>query len=271
VWAGREESRQLRWWDFERLQYLIQCAINSRMQAYRNDLAYIHDVGFGDYARNSAPGLLKILNDAGISEGLVVDLGCGSGVWARELVNKGYEVLGVDISPSMIEIARARVPEARFENSSLLKFKIPHCNAVTSLGECFNYLFDMTNRLSSLRQLFGRIYKALEPGGLLIFDIAEPGRGRGPRQKHLEGADWTCLVDVDEDSKSNKLTRKIVTFRKVGNTFQRDEEVHRLKLYRRSDLAKELRREGFRVRTLGAYGKQPMIFGCVGFLARKPQ
>jgi len=241
------------------------------MQAYKDDLAYIHDVGFGDYARDSAPGLLTMLKDAGINDGLVVDLGCGSGLWARELVNAGYDVLGVDISPSMIEIATARVPEARFENSSLLKFKIPPCNAVTSLGECFNYLFDKTNSLSALRRLFRRIYIALEPGGLLIFDVAEPGRGRGPRQKHVEGPDWTCLVEVAEDSKSNKLTRKIVTFRKVGDAFQRDEEVHRLQLYRRSDLARELRSAGFRVRTLGAYGKQPLIFGCVGFLSRKPE
>jgi hypothetical protein len=51
---------------------------------YREDLAYIHDVGFGDFALGSAPGILRILARNGIREGLVVDLGCGSGLWARE-------------------------------------------------------------------------------------------------------------------------------------------------------------------------------------------
>ena len=52
-------------------------------ESYKTDLAYIHDVGFGNYATNSAPGLLEILRQAGVSTGLVVDLGCGSGLWAR--------------------------------------------------------------------------------------------------------------------------------------------------------------------------------------------
>jgi hypothetical protein len=47
---------------------------------YREDLAYIHDVGFGDFALESAPGILEILDRKGIREGLVVDLGCASGL-----------------------------------------------------------------------------------------------------------------------------------------------------------------------------------------------
>ncbi|HYV03249.1 MAG TPA: class I SAM-dependent methyltransferase, partial [Blastocatellia bacterium] len=72
------------------------------IKAYKADLAYIHDVGFGDFAKNSAPGLLEILRQNGIETGLVVDLGCGSGIWARELSKIGYSVFGVDISPAMI-------------------------------------------------------------------------------------------------------------------------------------------------------------------------
>src|SRR5262245_34869396 len=68
--------------------------------AYREDLAYIHDVGHGDFARDAAPGLLALLRRQGIREGLVVDLGCGSGIWAEILVREGYRVLGIDLSPA---------------------------------------------------------------------------------------------------------------------------------------------------------------------------
>jgi len=240
-------------------------------KAYQHDLAYIHDAGFGDYARNSATGLLRILRQNAITMGLVVDLGCGSGIWARELSNGGYDVLGIDISPAMIAIARTRVPGAEFRVESLLKAKLPKCDAVTSLGECLNYLFDQSNSMTQLRRLFGRIYTALKPGGVFVFDIAEPGRGKGPRQKHIEGRDWAVLVEVDEDSGTQRLTRRITSFRKVGEFYKRDEEVHRLHLYRRSDIAKELRDAGFRVRILKSYGEQEMIPGCVAFLARKPR
>ena len=239
------------------------------IKAYQNDLAYIHDVGFGDFAKNSAPGLLELLRQNGITRGLVVDLGCGSGLWARELSKAHYDVLGIDISPAMIEIARERVPGGEFRVASLLKTDLPQCVAVTSLGESLSYLFDESNSMRELRRLFRRVYGALKPGGVFVFDIAEPGRGKGPRQKHIEGPDWAVLVDVEEDTHTNRLTRGITLFRKIGDLYRRDQEVHRLRLYKRSDVAKELRRVGFRVRALRAYGDQAMIKGCVGFVARK--
>jgi SAM-dependent methyltransferase len=239
------------------------------MDAYRNNLAYIHDVGFGSFAKNSAPGLLKLLQHSGIAAGLVVDLGCGSGVWASELSQAGYEVTGIDISRAMIAMARKRVPAADFRVASLLTAELPHCVAVTSLGECLNYLFDETNNLRRLRRLFRRVYDALKPGGVFIFDVAEPGRGKGPHQKHFEGPDWAVLLEVEEDHRTNQLTRGITLFRKVGELYRRDEEVHRLQLYSRSEIARSLRSAGFRVHTLHSYGDQEMIKGCVAFLARK--
>ena len=240
------------------------------IEAYKDDLAYIHDVGFGDFARNSAPGLLELLSQNRLNGGLVVDLGSGSGIWARALSDAGYDVMGVDISPSMIAIARKHAPKARFQNESLLKVELPQCAAVTSIGECLNYLFDKSNRITELRRLFGRVYRALEPGGLFIFDIAEPGRGKGPRQKFREGDSWTVLLEVDEDKQTKRLTRRIVSFRRTGKVYRRDEEIHRLQLYGRGEVAKELRRVGFRVHTVGSYGAQQMIKGCVAFIARKP-
>jgi SAM-dependent methyltransferase len=240
------------------------------MAAYGDDLAYIHDSGFGDFARNSAPGLLEILRRRGITRGLVVDLGCGSGVWARALCDAGFDVLGIDQSRAMLELARRRAPRGRFLAGSLHEIRIPACEAVTSIGECVNYLAGKANGLGRLHGLFRRIFKALKPGGLLIFDIAEPGRGKGPRLKHFEGIDWAILLEVDEDERSRILTRRITTFRKFGNLYRRDQETHRLRLYERSTVSGELRRIGFKVSTLAGYGPQRFPKACAGFVARKP-
>src|SRR5215213_4702288 len=115
------------------------------MEWYGEDLAYIHDVGHADFALESAPGILEILARNGIHDGLVVDLGCGSGLWARELVDAGYRVLGIDISEAMIELSRAKVPEAEFRMGSLFDTDIPRCRAVTAVSEVLNYLFDAEN------------------------------------------------------------------------------------------------------------------------------
>ena len=82
------------------------------MTGYSDDLAYIHDSGYGDFARGAAPALLRALRTSGFQSGLVVDLGCGSGIWAQRLLDAGYKVLGLDISPAMVRLARkkARMP-----------------------------------------------------------------------------------------------------------------------------------------------------------------
>src|SRR5438132_2099798 len=146
---------------------------------YQDDLAFIHDAGYGDFAREAAPGLLDIFAGCGIRDGLVVDLGCGSGLWAEQLIKRGYEVLGIDISDAMIRLARQRAPQAEFRGSSLFQADIPTCRAVTSLGECISYLFDTTTDNRKLKQLFRRVYAALAPGGVFVFDVMErEARGR---------------------------------------------------------------------------------------------
>jgi SAM-dependent methyltransferase len=239
---------------------------------YKEDLAYIHDVGHGDFALESAPGILEILDQSGIREGLVVDLGCGSGLWAQELAKAHYDVLGADISEPMIGIARRRVPDAEFRVASQFKVDIPSCNAVTSLGECLNYLFDPDNDSQTLVQLFHRIYDALTPGGVFVFDIAEPGQvTQGTITKGFsEGKDWVVLVEKQEDREQRTLTRRITTFRKVGEHYRRADEVHRLRLYRATDIAIELRRVGFRVRMTRSYGRYRLPRAHVAFIARKP-
>ena len=121
---------------------------------YRKHLAYIHDVGFDYYALKSAPGILKILQKNNIKEGLIVDLGCGSGLSAKEFTKAGYQVLGIDTSPAMIEIAKQKVPEAELICESFFKAKIPLCHAVTSVGECLKYLFDEDDNNQTLSSLF---------------------------------------------------------------------------------------------------------------------
>jgi SAM-dependent methyltransferase len=242
------------------------------LKAYPRDLAYIHDAGHGDFARRSAPGLLEILRSNGVMKGLVIDLGCGSGIWARELIHAGYEVLGVDISAAMIQLARRKAPQATFIHASFFDAKFPACEAVTSIGECFNYLFDQRNSMRALAQLLSRIYRALRPGGVLVFDILEPGQVREPSPVLTcrEGKDWAVLVKKEEDPKRNLLTRHITSFRKVGALYRRSEELHRVRLYRSQEIISMLRRVGFKVRWLRGYGELRFTRAHVGFFARKP-
>ncbi len=106
----------------------------------------------------------------------MVDLGCGSGQWARELLRAGYRVLGIDISEAMIELAREKAPAAEFRVGSLFEAELPPCDAVTAVSEVLNYLFDPENEERGLEGVFGRVREALRPGGVFVFDVLGPGQ-----------------------------------------------------------------------------------------------
>ena len=240
------------------------------MKGYREDLAYIHDAGFGDFARQGGPGILKIFRQQGHCGGTVVDLGCGSGIWARQLVDAGYRVVGIDRSAAMLVLARRRAPQATFRRGSFLKVRLPRCDAVTALGEVFNYTFDSANGEAELSRLFRSVFTVLRPGGVFLFDIA--GRRRAPRrrtQSFTAGARWAVLVERQADARRQTLVRRITTFRKVGRLYRRTEEVHRLNLYRSANIKALLRHAGFRVRLLGGYGALRFAPGLTAFLACK--
>lgn len=246
-------------------------AAGAQMRAYAEDLAYIHDVGFGDFARAAAPGVLEILRRAGVTGGLVVDLGCGSGIWARQLVDAGYDVLGIDISAALVERARERVPEGKFLRASFFDAELPPANAVTSLGECLGYLFDESHGEEALARLFERVHRSLAPGGVFVFDVLLTGYAtERPRRSFAEGEDWAVLVENEEDAERRELTRHITSFRQVGDLYRRAEEVHRLRLFDEKELAAALGHAGFRVRTLRSYGRYRFArAGHLGFIARK--
>ena len=240
-------------------------------RGYREDVAYVHDAGFRDYALNAAPGLLQVLRANGVWEGLIVDLGCGSGRWAAELNRSGYDVMGIDQSPSMIQLARGIAPASKFRIGSLWRAKLPACDAVTSIGECLNYRFDASNSRVALRSLFGRVYRALRAGGVFVIDFAELDRlpKQMPRRSWFEGRGWAILVSVSGDRKRNLLRREIVCFRKAGKLFRRSVEIHMLRLYRTRDLLRELTRVGFTARAVKGYGRFRFPAGIAGIVAVK--
>ncbi|MGE0606707.1 MAG: class I SAM-dependent methyltransferase [Pirellulales bacterium] len=239
---------------------------------YRDDLAYIHHVGFTSFATLAAPWIIETLRQRGSKSGRVIELGCGSGVLAEGLAAAGFNVTGYDLSVAMIDMARARVPQACFHVGSFLDVKLSPCAAVIAQGEVLNYLFDRRNKKSPLPRLFRQVYAALQPGGLFLFDIAEPGRAgkSGISRGYGEGPDWACLFTAEEDRQGQLLTRTITSFRRLGDHYRRDEEIHRLRLLPRRRVLEQLRAAGFTARAVRQYGAWRFPKGWVGVLARKP-
>lgn len=238
---------------------------------YGEDLAYIHHAGFGDLARDAAPALVDELRRGGIADGLVVDLACGSGILARELVAAGYDVLGVDASPAMIDLARATAPEARFVVAALSEFRIPECAAVFCIGEGLGYLGPGRQRVE-LGPLVDRVHDALLPGGLFAFDVLETAEDAPMRYAtERAGPGWRVLAEVSADVAASVVTRHITTIREVDGEVRRSTEVHRVQTFPAEEIARTLRDRGFSVRLVRGYGAATLAPHRIGVIARKPR
>ena len=240
---------------------------------YGADVAYIHDAEFGFLARGAADTLVRLLRRAGVRTGLVVDLACGSGITARRLTDAGYDVLGIDVSSDILALAQLNAPAARFERASLVDAELPACVAVCAIGEGLNYAADERAGREAAARVFGRAHEALDPGGLLLFDVAEPRREGGKRRRDWhEGEDWVLCLEAWEEPAERLLYRRLEIFRDTPRGWRRTHELHTLRLYTREEVLADLAAAGFDARLLRGYGSEYRFRrGHAGFAAvRRP-
>ncbi|MCV2487819.1 class I SAM-dependent methyltransferase [Geodermatophilus sp. YIM 151500] len=238
--------------------------------AYQEPLARAHHEGFGSLAEAAADDVVGLLHRAGHTGGLVVDLGCGSGIGARVLGEAGYDVLGVDASPAMLEIARATAPRADFLVASLHEVDIPPCVAVTAVGESVNYAVGGLPGPRTLRALARRVAGSLAPGGVFVLDVAGPGRhGADVHQAVTDRPDWTVCLTATEDRVAGTLTRHVITFTRGTHGWSRSDEVHHLVLFDPETVEEALTAEGLAVERITGYGGVPLGRGWAGWIARR--
>jgi SAM-dependent methyltransferase len=237
--------------------------------------AAIHHERFGDLALDAAKLLAGELVSRGRTTGTVTDLGCGSGVLIGLMSNLGYDVVGIDISTDMLEIAERYAPRAKLINASLVDATIPPSIAVTAIGEALNYATDPRAGLETTAAVARRVYDALAPGGIFLFDVSTPGRNLGldVRERIHEGDGWMLTMRATETS--DQLERKITIYsRKSDGRYARTDEHHVIHLYDPDAVRATLTEIGFTVETRASYGESrsdstpPM--GWTVFVAAKP-
>jgi SAM-dependent methyltransferase len=237
-----------------------------RSRHYGADLARIHHEHFGMVARAAARELGARL--AG-SRGTVVDLAAGSGILSRAMAESGFGVLGVDISEDMLELARAEAKAATFVHGSLWSVDLPRCVGVAAVGEAFNYAVDPAASLAALEARLRSIHDALEPGGILLFDVAGPGRSGPSGVRRSFWHHGSVYLGFEEHERGDELIRDITIFAGHGGLFRRESENHVLRTYAPEAIEVLLDRLGFERERLARYDTFDFAPGWYGFAATR--
>lgn len=195
--------------------------------------------------------LQKLCARFGVKPQTVLDLACGTGSLSVLLAQAGYQVLGVDRSAEMLTLAdrkAAALPEGvqrpYFILQSMQKLRLPQpVDAVFCCLDSLNYLTKPDDCQRTLR----RVFDALRPGGVLIFDVNTPFK--------LENLDGQVFLDENEDTycvwraeynpRSRLCSYGMDLFQREGPLWRRSFEEHVEYAYRQEELVSFLRQAGF--------------------------
>ena len=235
---------------------------------YKNHLAAIHDKYFGELATNAAKDIATNIW-ANVTGKRVIDVGCGSGILASILTDNDFEVLGVDISADILEIARKKAPKAQFVEASLHDFDFQKCNIVTAIGEPINYLFDNKSSYNSCLTFFNKVYTSLEKNGLFVFDFLTTKVELGNTPRIIEKEDMTMFLTTRVDEEKSILTRTMIYFIKDGDAYVKDTETHTQYLFDENAIVDQLVSIGFKVERIDSYNGHKFRKGQTGLICRK--
>lgn len=106
--------------------------------------------------------------------GRVVDLGCGTGRLLAALAARGFDCVGVDLSPEMLAVARRKVPAAEFVQANLVELDaLP--DASFDAAACLFSTLGMIGGADNRRRVLGHFARILKPGGVLVLHAHSKG------------------------------------------------------------------------------------------------
>ena len=220
----------------------------------------------------------KHFKKRGLPGNTVLDLACGTGSLTCELAQRGYEMIGVDLSPDMLAQAVEKNREVDGIPPIFLCQSMDKLDLYGTIDACVCCL-DSVNYVTDpkkLRRAFERIHLFLMPGGLFLFDINTPAK--------LEGLDGQVFLDETEDAycvwRAEYSPRRrvcsyfmdIFCLDEDSGLWDRGEELHEEYAYTPEELVEYLRQAGFR--DIRQYGNLKMRSPVPGedrifFTARK--
>ncbi|MCL5045258.1 MAG: class I SAM-dependent methyltransferase [Actinobacteria bacterium] len=218
------------------------------------------------------------LERLGVRPQRVLDLACGTGNTTLPFARRGYEMMGVDLSREMLDVAGEKAAAEGFDiEFSLQDMRNFQVGTLVDLVIC---LYDSLNYLLTERALssaFRSVHRALAPGGLFMFDVnstskfSQVGNGTIFIETEELSLVWQNSYDFANRVWQIDLTGFLLT---ADGKYEKFKETHREKAYSAAEVEKALERCGFVILGIhDGYTAQPATEESrrIFFVAQKPE
>lgn len=219
---------------------------SQNVHANYDSFAKMYNELWGPHFSNSALLSLERLLLKNIPEGSsIFDLGCGTGQLAQNLLEKGYEVTGIDSSEGMLFYARKNAPDGKFILGDARYFNfISTFQAVISTSASLNHIINFEELIG----VFQNVYSSLLENGMFVFDlnneewyesVGDALVGGDVRDEYA----WASRLTYQPAKKISKYQNTI--FQLIDGTWQRLDTTWLARGYSISEVKSALEKVGF--------------------------
>lgn len=207
--------------------------------------------------------LTSLLQENGVLDGLLLDLGCGTGSLTELLAKKGYDMIGVDISGDMLQLAMEKRERSGADILYLLQdmreFELfGTVRAVVSICDSMNYILS----LEELTQVFRLVNNYLDPSGVLIFDLNTEYKyreilGTSTIAEDREESSFIWENDYQEEDRINEYDLTLF-IQEEGELYRKYQETHYQRAYSLEEVKAAIREAGMEfVTAYDAFTREP--------------
>lgn len=144
---------------------------NYQKENYDENFSLFYNKYLTNQAKRYGNFIMSLLNKRGLQTGKIIDIMCGTGNLLVQFENRGWETCGVDISESMLEVAKTNLSKTKLIQSDIIKFNsIDNYQVAVATADALNHL----ETKEDVKGVFETVFSLLSNSGYFIFDMNTP-------------------------------------------------------------------------------------------------